>query len=76
MLKSKIDNLPKQDVYDILSAVAKESFFIFDNLYLQTDDVAMGSPVGPALAKAFLCHCEIRMIHNFVVIHFKHGTSN
>ena len=43
--KSKIDNLTKQDLYDLLSAVAEESFFIFDNsLYCQIDGVAMGSP--------------------------------
>ena len=29
--KPKIDNLIKQDLYDLLSAAAKESFFIFDN---------------------------------------------
>ena len=52
--KSKIDNLTKQDVYDLLSATAKESFFIFDNsLYRQIDGVAMGSLSGPALANAF-----------------------
>ena len=29
--KFKIDNLTKQDLYDLLSAPAKELFFIFDN---------------------------------------------
>ena len=57
--KSKIDNLTKQDVYDFLSAAAKESLFIFDNsFYRQIDGVAMGSPLGPTLANAFLCHYE------------------
>ena len=57
--KSKIDNLTKQDVHDLLSAAAKESFFIFDNsLYRQIDGTAMGSPLGPTLANAFLCHYE------------------
>ena len=28
--KSKIDDLAKQDVFDLLSAAAKELFFIFD----------------------------------------------
>ena len=42
--KSKIDNLTKQDLYDLLSAAAKESFFIFDiSLYSQIDGVAMGN---------------------------------
>ena len=39
--KPKIDNLTKQNMYDLLSAAAKESFF--DNiLYRQIDGVAMG----------------------------------
>ena len=44
--KSKIDNLTKQNLYDLLSAAAKESFF--DNiLYRQIDGVAMGFPLDP-----------------------------
>ena len=43
--KSKIDNLTKQDLYDLLSAAAKESFFIFDNsLHPQIDEVAHFRP--------------------------------
>ena len=43
--KSKIDNLTKQDLYDLLSAAAKQSFFIFDNsLYPQIDEVAHFRP--------------------------------
>ena len=69
MLKSKTDKT-KQDVHE------QNNFFNFDNnFYLETDGVAIGSPVGLTLANVFLCHYEIRMIHNFV-IHFKHGTSN
>ena len=57
--KSEIDNLTKQDVHDLLSAAAKGSFFIFDtSLYCQIDGVAMGSPLEPTLANAFLCHYE------------------
>ena len=57
--KSKIDNLTKQDVYDLLSAAAKESFFIFDNsLYRQINGVGIGSPLGSTLANAFLCYYE------------------
>ena len=51
------DNLTKQDLYDLLSAAAEESFFIFDNShYRQTDGVVMGFPLGPTLANSFLCH--------------------
>ena len=35
------------------------SYFIFNNiLYKQIDGVAMGSPLGPSLANAFLAHHE------------------
>ena len=57
--KSKIDNLTKQDLYDLLSAAAKEWLFIFDSsLYRQIDRVAMGSPLSSTLANSFLCHYE------------------
>ena len=36
-----------------------ESSFIFDNiLYKQTDGAAIGLPLGPTLANAFLRHCK------------------
>ena len=55
--KSKIDNLTKQDLHDLLSAAAKGSSFIFDNsLYRQTDRVAMVTPLGSTLENAFLCY--------------------
>ena len=57
--KSKSDNLTKLDVYGILSAVEKESLFIFDSsLYRQIDGVAMRSPLCPTLANTFLCYYE------------------
>ena len=57
--KSKIDNLTKQDLYELLSTAAKESSFIFDNSsYRQIDGVAMGFPLDPTLENAFLCHYE------------------
>ena len=38
---------------------AYESFVIFDQvMYRQIDGVAMGSPLGPILKNAFLCHFE------------------
>ena len=43
----------------LLTFAAYESFFIFDGkYYTQIDGVAMGFPLGLALAKTFLCHFE------------------
>ena len=43
----------------LLSLATKESNFIFNNkLYKQIDRVAMGSPLRPSLADAFLAHHE------------------
>ena len=42
-----------------LNLAAYESSFIFDQvMYRQIDGVAMGSPLGPILANAFLCNFE------------------
>ena len=69
--KSKIDNLTKQNVFDLLSAAAKESLFIFDNsFYRQIDEIAMGSYLGPTLANAFLCYYEKQWL-NSCPIEFK-----
>ena len=49
----------RKDLYELLKLATTESSFIFDNkLYKQIDGVAMGSPLGPTLANAFLCHYE------------------
>ena len=46
--KSELKKLPCLDT--------EEHYFIFnESLYKQIDDVAMGSPLGPILANAFLC---------------------
>ena len=51
--------LSRKDLYELLKLATTESSFIFDNkLYKQIDGVAMGSPLGPTLANAFLCHYE------------------
>ena len=42
-----------------MSLATKDSHFIFDGtLYKQIDGVAMGSPLGPTLANAFLVYHE------------------
>ena len=51
--------LSRKDLYDLLKIATTESSFVFDNkLYKQIDGVTMGSPLGPILANAFLCHSE------------------
>jgi len=57
--------LSKSDLYYLLKLATSESSFIFDNiLYKQIDGVAMGSPLGPTLANAFLCHYERMWLDN------------
>ena len=44
----------------------KESYFMFDNeYYQQIDGVAMGSPLGPTLANAFLSYHEKTWLENW-----------
>ena len=51
--------LSKSELCYLLKLATPESSFIFDNIfYKQIDGVAMGSPLGPTLADAFLCHYE------------------
>ena len=50
----------QKDVFrNLLTVATKESFFMFNNkFYKQIDGVAMGSPLGPALANIFMCNFE------------------
>ena len=52
------ENTPKipKDVFrDLLTVATKESLFMFNNkFYKQIDGVAMGSPLGSALANIFM----------------------
>ena len=51
--------LSRKDLYELLKIATAELFFISDNkLYEQKDGVAMGPPLGPTLAGAFLFHYE------------------
>ena len=57
--KRKVKGLWKQDFKDLLRISTQGTVFYFDgSYYRQIDGVAMGSPLGPALANAFLCHHE------------------
>ena len=48
-------NIPKYDFRHLLNIATKESFFMFNNKYYKkVDGVAMGTPLGPALANIFM----------------------
>ena len=55
--------LSKRDFFKLPETATSKSSFIFDYiLYKQIDEVAMGFPLGPTLANAFLCHYEKKMV--------------
>ena len=48
-----------------LQLAVKDVLFIFnDELFKQTNGVAMGSPLGPSLANIFLCHHETKWLND------------
>ena len=54
-----IQGINKEEFRDLLLLATKESNFIFcEVLYKQKDGAVMGSPLGSALANAFLCFYE------------------
>ena len=60
-----VDGLNKDEFERLLTLATTESFILFDgSYYQQTDGVAMGSPLGPTLANAFLCYHEQQWIDN------------
>ena len=55
----KVHNFQREELKQLLTFVAYESIFIFDGeYYTQIDGVALGTPLDPTLANAFLCHFE------------------
>ena len=63
-----IEGLNKSEFKELLSLATKESYFIFNEiLYKQIDGVAMGSPLGPTLANAFLCFYEKNGWNNVLI---------
>ena len=57
--KRKINALSKSNFRDLLKLTTVSTVFYFNgNNYKQLDAVAMGSPLGPALANALLCYHE------------------
>ena len=57
--KKNVKGMNKKQFKTLLEFATKKSFFLFNGkFYVQTDGVAMGSPLGPTLANVFLCHWE------------------
>ena len=56
---TQVNGLSRTDFKKLLTLCTKGTVFLFNGKYYrQKDGVAMGSPLGPALANAFLCHHE------------------
>ena len=55
-------NISKEDLIDLLNVSTKGQLFQFNGaLYKQTDEVAMGSPLGPLLANVFMSSLEEKL---------------
>ena len=53
---AKVNNINRIDFEKPLRAALQNNFFnVEGKIYKQIDGVAMGSPLGPTLANAFLC---------------------
>ena len=53
----------KTQFHELLEKACLNNHFTFDGtIYKQIDGVAMGSPLGPTLANAFMCHMERRWL--------------
>ena len=67
----RIQNFSKQQLHKLLSLSCTDCYFIFnEKVYTQKDGVAMGNPLGPTLANAFLSHYEVKWLDECPV-HFK-----
>ena len=58
-------NIPKHNFRNLLNIATKETFFMFNNKYYkQVDGVAVGSPLGPALANIYMCSFESKWLQD------------
>ena len=58
-----VEGFTKSELKQLLCLATNGSYFIFNSLlYKQIDDVAMGSPLGPSLANAFLSYHEKKLV--------------
>lgn len=63
-----VNNLTKTDFRKLLNISTGSLYFCFDSTYYkQLDGVAIGSPLGPSLANAFLCHHEKIWLENCLI---------
>ena len=52
-----------EDFRRLLELATFDNYFLFNGtIYNQVDGVAMGSPLGPTLANAFMCHMESKWL--------------
>ena len=62
---SSIHGLNKKQITETLSLTTMESIILLDiAFYTQVDSVAIGLPLGPSLANAFLCHHERKCLND------------
>ena len=55
-------NIKESELVTLLQLATKDQLFQFEgNLYQQIEGVAMGSPLGPLTANAFLCSLEEKL---------------
>ena len=60
-----LEGFAKSEIKQLLCLATKESYLIFNRLrYEKIDDVAMGSPLGPSLANAFLSYHKKNWLNN------------
>ena len=61
--KEIITTIPKREMKELLYLCTKNVHFSFNNeIYMQNDGVAMGSPLGPVLANIFMVELERAII--------------
>ena len=59
------NGMTKEQFKELLELSSKNAFFLFNDQYRkQIDGVAMGSPLGPHFANAFLCHFESKWLED------------
>ena len=60
-----VEGFTRSELKQLLCLAKKESYFIFNGfLYKQTNGAAMGSPLGPSLANAFLSYHETNWLNS------------